>query len=94
MAILSPLSIRDFRPLISEYSQRLCPSTSYGGYCCCGHPAAPGYWRTIDDDYHWHIEILPVLGSKARSYTFEEVYYSPVTSETAVRQLREAKIDG
>ncbi|HET9407951.1 MAG TPA: DUF4931 domain-containing protein [Candidatus Sulfotelmatobacter sp.] len=59
------------------------------------HPSkALGYWRTIDDDYHWHIEILPVLGSKARSYTFKEVYYSPVTSETAVRQLREAKIDG
>ena len=19
-----------------------------------------GYWKTIDDDYHWHIEILPV----------------------------------
>jgi hypothetical protein len=18
------------------------------------------YWKTIDDDYHWHIEILPV----------------------------------
>ncbi len=19
------------------------------------------YWRTIDEDYHWHIEILPIL---------------------------------
>jgi UDPglucose--hexose-1-phosphate uridylyltransferase len=59
------------------------------------HPSKTlGYWKTIDDDYHWHIEILPVLGSKARSYTFKEVYYSPVSSETAVKQLREAKIDG
>lgn len=53
-----------------------------------------GYWKTIDDDYHWHIEILPILGAKAKSYTFKEVYYSPVSSETAVKQLREAKIDG
>lgn len=53
-----------------------------------------GYWKTIDDDYHWHIEILPVVGAKAKSYTFKEVYYSPVSSETAVKQLREAKIDG
>ncbi len=53
-----------------------------------------GYWKTIDDDYHWHIEILPVIGGKAKSYTFKEVYYSPVSSETAVKQLREAKIDG
>ena len=56
------------------------------------HPSKNlGYWKTIDDDYHWHIEILPVLASKARSYTFKEVYYSPVSSETAVKQLREAK---
>ena len=48
------------------------------------HPSKNlGYWRTIDEDYHWHIEILPVLASKARSYTFKEVYYSPVSSETA-----------
>ena len=52
------------------------------------------YWRTIDDDYHWHIEILPVIGGKAKSYTFKEVYYSPVTSESAVKRLREARIEG
>ena len=52
------------------------------------------YWKTIDDDYHWHIEILPVIGGRARSYTFKEVYYSPVTSETAVKRLREARIEG
>jgi len=43
-----------------------------------------GFWKTIEDDYHWHIEILPVIGSKSRSYTFKEVYYSPVSSEAAV----------
>ena len=59
------------------------------------HPSkALGYWKTIEEDYHWHIEILPVIASKAKSYNFKEVYYSPVTSETAVKQLREAKIDG
>jgi UDPglucose--hexose-1-phosphate uridylyltransferase len=59
------------------------------------HPSKTlGFWKTIDDDYHWHIEIMPVIAAKARSYTFKEVYYSPVSSETAVKQLREAKIDG
>jgi UDPglucose--hexose-1-phosphate uridylyltransferase len=59
------------------------------------HPSKSlGYWKTIDEDYHWHIEIMPVITAKARSYTFKEVYYSPVSSETAVKQLREAKIDG
>lgn len=51
------------------------------------------YWKTIDEDYHWHVEILPILGSKAKSYTFKEVYYSPVASETAVKRLRDAKIE-
>jgi UDPglucose--hexose-1-phosphate uridylyltransferase len=52
-----------------------------------------GYWKTLDDDYHWHLEIMPILASKNKSYTFKEVYYSPVTSETAVVRLREARID-
>ncbi len=40
------------------------------------HPSKNlGYWKTIDDDYHWHIEIMPVVPSKAKSYTFKEVYY-------------------
>jgi UDPglucose--hexose-1-phosphate uridylyltransferase len=59
------------------------------------HPSKNlGYWKTIDDDYHWHIEILPVVPSKAKSYNFKEVYYSPVSSETAVKQLCDAKIEG
>jgi UDPglucose--hexose-1-phosphate uridylyltransferase len=53
-----------------------------------------GYWKTIDDDYHWHIEILPILAARAKSYTFKEVYHSPVASETAVKRLRDAKIEG
>jgi UDPglucose--hexose-1-phosphate uridylyltransferase len=52
------------------------------------------YWKTIDDDYHWHIEILPILaGGRAKSYTFKEVYYTPVTPETAAARLRAVDID-
>ena len=58
------------------------------------HPSASlGYWKTLDEDYHWHIEIMPILASKAKSYTFKEVYYSPLSSETAVKRLREARIE-
>jgi UDPglucose--hexose-1-phosphate uridylyltransferase len=57
------------------------------------HPSATlGYWETLDEDYHWHIEILPIVEAKGKSYTFKEIYYSPVTSETAVKRLRDAKI--
>ena len=53
-----------------------------------------GYWKTIDDDYHWHIEILPILGAKAKSYTFKEVYSSPVSPESAAARLRERPTEG
>ena len=61
------------------------PNTTHGS-------ASLGYWKTLDDDYHWHIEILPILAAKAKSYTFKEVYYSPVSPETAAKRLREAPI--
>ena len=50
------------------------------------------YWKTIDDDYHWHIEILPILEKKPKSYTFKEVYFTPVTSESAAARLRATNI--
>jgi len=50
------------------------------------------YWKTIDDDYHWHIEILPILEKKAKSYTYKEIYFTPVTSETAAARLKAASI--
>jgi hypothetical protein len=36
---------------------------------------------------------MPILQARNKSYTFKEVYYSPVTSETAVARLREARIE-
>ena len=51
-----------------------------------------GYWKTIDEDYHWHFEILPVIKDRSRSYVFKEVYYSDVPAEEAAARLREAKI--
>jgi UDPglucose--hexose-1-phosphate uridylyltransferase len=50
------------------------------------------YWKTLDDDYHWHIEILPIVGKKSQSYTFKETYFTPVTSETAAARLRSVSL--
>jgi UDPglucose--hexose-1-phosphate uridylyltransferase len=50
------------------------------------------YWKTIDDDYHWHIEILPILEKKPKSYTYKEVYFTPVTSESSAARLRAARV--
>jgi hypothetical protein len=34
-----------------------------------------------------------VVASKAKSYTFKEVYYTPVSPEAAAARLREAPVD-
>ena len=68
--------------------------------CCTPRPAASIPPRTLATGRRSTRTItgtsrfFPSSASKSRSYTFKEVYYSPVSSETAVKQLREAKIDG
>jgi UDPglucose--hexose-1-phosphate uridylyltransferase len=95
-----PASMRDLGALLRRTLQRIRTITEDFHLVLHTSPntlhrsESLGYWKTIDEDYHWHIEILPIITSKAKSYTFKEVYYSPVASETAVKRLREAKIEG
>ena len=48
-----------------------------------------GYWRTIEDDYHWHIEITPRLTRVAGFEWGTGFYICPVTPEAAAKFLRE-----
>lgn len=48
-----------------------------------------GYWATIEDDYHWHIEILPITEKRSKSYSIKEVYYSSISPEAAAARLKE-----
>jgi UDPglucose--hexose-1-phosphate uridylyltransferase len=47
------------------------------------------YWTTIEEDYHWHIEILPITQPRSKSYSIKEVYYCALTPEAAAARLRE-----
>jgi UDPglucose--hexose-1-phosphate uridylyltransferase len=49
------------------------------------------YWRTIAGDYHWHIEILPIVQTRSKSYSIKEIYYNGTLPEEAAERLR--KID-
>jgi len=51
-----------------------------------------GYWRTIADDYHWHIEITPRLTRVAGFEWGTGFYICPVTPEAAAKFLREVVI--
>jgi len=47
------------------------------------------YWRTIAGDYHWHIEILPIVEIRSKSYSIKEVYFNGTVPEEAAARLRE-----
>jgi UDPglucose--hexose-1-phosphate uridylyltransferase len=47
------------------------------------------YWRTIEGDYHWHFEILPVLKTTSKSYGLKEVYFNGILPEEAAERLRQ-----
>ncbi len=48
-----------------------------------------GYWTTIEEDYHWHIEILPITEKRSKSYSIKEVYFSSLSPETAAERLKD-----
>jgi len=98
-ALSRPSSMRDLAGLLRHILLRIRTITDSFHLVLHTSPnrshasASLGYWKTLDDDYHWHIEILPILASKSKSYTFKEVYYSPVSPESAARRLREAAVE-
>jgi UDPglucose--hexose-1-phosphate uridylyltransferase len=46
------------------------------------------YWKTLADDFHWHIEILPIVEQRSKSYSIKEVYFNAVLPEYAAEHLR------
>ncbi len=98
-ALSRPGALRDLAGLLKRILERIRTITESFHLVLHTAPnrshisASLGYWKTLDDDYHWHIEILPILAAKAKSYTFKEVYYSPVSPETAAKRLREAPVE-
>jgi len=51
-----------------------------------------GYWETIENDYHWHIEIMPRLTQVAGFEWGSGFYINPMSPEDACKALREAKV--
>jgi len=47
------------------------------------------YWKTLADDYHWHIEIMPILEKVKKSYSIKEVYFNSLLPEEAAERLRQ-----
>ena len=50
------------------------------------------YWETIDRDYHWHFEILPILTRVAGFEWGSGFYIYPLPPEDACKSVKEAKV--
>lgn len=50
------------------------------------------YWKTIDNDYHWHIEIMPRLTRVAGFEWGTGFYICPLPPEDGAKFLREVEI--
>ena len=50
-----------------------------------------GYWRTIEEDFHWHMEIMPRLTQVAGFEWGAGVFINPTSPEEAAAYLREVK---
>jgi hypothetical protein len=46
-----------------------------------------GYWKTIEENFHWHMEILPQLIGLTGFERASWFFYNPVPPETAARCL-------
>jgi UDPglucose--hexose-1-phosphate uridylyltransferase len=50
-----------------------------------------GYWTTIEEDYHWHIELMPRLTRVAGFEWGSGFYINPTPPEVAAESLRETE---
>lgn len=55
-------------------------------------PTKAGYWRSIDYDFHWHIEIMPRLTRVAGFEWGTGFYICPLPPEDAAKFLRDIQV--
>lgn len=51
-----------------------------------------GYWETIEYDYHWHFEILPILTRVAGFEWGSGFYINPLPPEDACKALKNTEV--
>ena len=51
-----------------------------------------GHWKTIEEDYHWHIELIPRLTRVAGFEWGSGFYINPTPPEESAKYLREAVV--
>jgi len=58
-----------------------------------GRSRRPTYWDTLEDDWHWHIEITPRMTNLAGFEWGTDFYINHVSPEEAAKHLRQVELD-
>jgi UDPglucose--hexose-1-phosphate uridylyltransferase len=82
-AILS-LTIKKMRSLFKN------PPYNYVLHTAPNRMPRKNHWHTLGEDFHWHIEIMPVLTQRSGFEIDSELYILDTSPEDAARYLREA----
>ena len=86
--------LRDLARMFKRTFQRLRGVLNDPPYNCVLHDAPntampkKGAWKTLDQDYHWHFEIMPRLTRTAGFEWGSGFYINPLSPEKAAMNLR------
>lgn len=92
--------LRDLAKMFKLTFQRLQGTLNEPPYNCVLHDApntaAPkkGAWKTLDQDYHWHFEIIPRLTRTAGFEWGSGFHINPIAPEKSTQDLRAFSPEG
>ncbi len=93
---ISPTMANDLTETVIMVLKKLAVLLSVPPYTMAIHTAPnliprPGYWSTINYDYHWHIEISPRLFRMSGLEWGTGFFFNPVLPEVAAEELKNTK---
>ena len=68
------------------------PPYNYILYTAPNRVPRRGHWHTLNDDFHWHLEIMPRLTRVAGFEWGSGFYINPTPPEDAAKHLRDVKL--
>jgi len=97
---MQPKELADAAGVFKQVLSRLKAALSDAPYNVLLHTAPfrhqggkVGHWKTIEDDYHWHLELIPRLTRVAGFEWGSGFYINPTPPEESARYLREADVE-
>lgn len=99
-AKMVPEELADLADVFKQVLSRLKGVLDDPPYNCLLHTAPfrrqrgrVGHWKTIEEDYHWHIELIPRLTRVAGFEWGSGFYINPTPPEESAKYLREASME-